>query len=1158
MDQLKFKALVIFNHDFQLGSSQIAKYVKDINHKNKTRGVLGVNNIPNLFKICTDQKMCSWEMLPNMLESYDQNVQVYIDYCYNSKLNNYTKFYADLEWDDPNSIKTLDSIIDMIMRTYSMSTRPKFTLAGYGTKSAIDKFIPNCKYTNGVLGKESVYSNDNDSIVYLETHPDNEIDHKLSCHVIFYNVFVAIDSFTTHVMNVSNNFEGYTDPSVYTTNRKFRLPCSVKPTSKQYPNQDDPILVNKAVNFNNIKDFDFTTVVKYWCIGSISTKLSVPELEKLGIIIIGDKSTTTNLNNPDLKIIDCHYDQTKSNGNGTATEHSKYTWNDREIQNMVDLLRRGKSNRSYLYVDPDTFTICDVPDGVCNNPDINNAIMLLPFKANGCFGFISELFELSYGAKHHKFINFPYEILQSECYKWYEHRCKEHTRFEEFDDFWEEITHIFDICDPEVEDYDHSAVAHLKNLWYKVVYPDEHTEFEGIKSNWFELHSKLRSSKYVNVSKKTAEKMKTIVTMFMTSYPNYCKSFKYNNETFDQLKLEVYQIQAKYIDDIVRRSIKAYGEQLSSDNDSKEKFLKSIYAILDNIANVMRQAKFYQDCYMYNKINNTTPMFYQLVDLKYYKMTTYNGEIQYSDSSETEALSILKNKRIVENLPKFGSHDEFKLDIKSILMKQYEEEFKQSNEFKELTKMYQTNGYSINSLFEEMYDRWMNVYRQTFENDDDCDFCLSWYSYKLRNVVIDRNMLNYGRSDCLKSSLFQMISHYGYDFSIMLGDTINKDFDAPFYDHSAVLIDEIERMSQKEIDILVNRIKALYGTKKIDVADKNVKRHTVNRRVDYDMATNDTNDVLSKFTKHEGSSDALTKRICIISRKSLPKELIYDHNKFPDFKNGNIYLLYRFIKKLAEEYNAKPLEWMHSYKSETRDSEILSGIIRGNSDLISAEIYNDSMTEYGRSELIETVLKIAKLTRRKSNDETIARDKFNSRSFDMSRTGLDKLAKYCNEKFDIVPFEPIKNLFEFLNNYKTKIGIEFQFNKKSGLCRITGENLDKLIQEFSEISYSDLYFFNEEGQTMSPTDRVTAFNKLMENYNHADEESAQDNSNSTQVKQEPVQVKQEQFQQQPVKQEIVFTDEYESYESEEETQLIECNNDSDSESDGNFDSSEEY
>ena len=412
-------------------------------------------------------------------------------------------------------------------------------------------------------------------------------------------------------------------------------------------------------------------------------------------------------------------------------------------------------------------------------------------------------------------------------------------------------------------------------------------------------------------------------------------------------------------------------------------------------------------------------------------------------------------------------------------------------------------------------------------------------------------MLNYGRSDCLKSSLFQMISHYGYDFSIMLGDTINKDFDAPFYDHSAVLIDEIERMSQKEIDILVNRIKALYGTKKIDVADKNVKRHTVNRRVDYDMATNDTNDVLSKFTKHEGSSDALTKRICIISRKSLPKELIYDHNKFPDFKNGNIYLLYRFIKKLAEEYNAKPLEWMHSYKSETKDSEILSGIIRGNSDLISAEIYNDSMTEYGRSELIETVLKIAKLTKRNSNDETIARDKFNSRSFDMSRTNLDKLAKYCSEKFDIVPFEPIKNLFEFLNNYKTKIGIEFKFNKKSGLCRITGENLDKLIQQFSEISYSDLYFFNEDAQTKSSSERITAFNKLMEKYNHADEESAQDNSNSTQVEQKPVQVKQEQVQQQPVKQEIVFTDEYESYESEEETQLIECNNDSDSESDQN-------
>lgn len=968
----------------------------------------------------------------------------------------YLRFYMDVEFDEiDDKFINWDQITDNLKSLYPHTFEDAiYGLAGYATENGfnsmfegfIDKFH---KRTNN--GVTYYYCISDKLIAYIEIRPSKEqAGHEISFHGTCTNVvFSVVNNTINHIHEKAYaGFYKGLDEAVYTKWRPFRPPTSIK-----YNHKDDSKTriknADKAVNLKNL-DKHLKKIFPDSDIVELKTNIFFPGFIKF--------ESATSLFTNHL------YELTEKDFTGKFSE--KIPENLRTLRATKDSIIRNIDRRVIgLKVDVKKYNGDLLKMVKSEKPQfiIKNNSIFSCFNATGTTQFVAALHEFSYD----NHIYAPIAEFDYQCKIWYELSAltEKHNSYRTFKEF---IDHVHDtfIIDEVPLSTKYSITKHISNAFHKALYPN--SSYNSLMSTWKKIEGKLSTKKIW--TKKHSEIAKQFIEQIMlytnpTSFDDDYIKEKYDNmfkiyvptdddngkymyikDASDNFIITHSELVVQYIRSLINCLNEKYNIQ------SIEAFENYLHTYLESWDNKLRCNMFasnYIDGYIDKSISG---LYYKTEDThSLYKVMSYedNGvfKVRHIESSKANYFDDGYNDYDYKNLPIFISKNYVLTNLHERCIEKLYKEYITYEKNPDLlddpdkVKMYDS--------FEYAKKQWLKYLRKTFTCDDDFNYYLSWYHYKLNNKVVDRNMLNYGNQDCLKSTLANMIIDAGFDFDISTcSDFIDK-FDYSVMNHTATLLEELEQLEPSECSGLIKKLKGLFKTNDIRTQDKNVKRFTIDRRVDFDITTNDSTYIASKLFAI--CPNAITKRICVIERKSLDEKIIRNENKFPNVRNNEFWnrlmvswIKYEFNTDANKGYKLLTLNEMLSYKSSYKSVELIKEIKDNQHTKISRDMFienssiNTKFSNTGKLCNLAMVIKDIVTPYRKQ--------------YELKLVGLKDLYEFISKRYNVEIFSKPDNMVNVVKNFKDSYDIVI---KNSGShYRLDIDNLDKLVRSFCDYSYS--------------------------------------------------------------------------------------------------------
>ena len=981
-----------------------------------------------------------------------------------------------------------DNLQCMFGSQFQQSDKPViYSMIGYSTIEAFNMFFKDIKDSFKDIQYEDVdiqtktpktfkakYLIDESHIFIIELRDNKEeAGHVFSAHIVPVNAFFNIDDFT-HLEIHKYDFYGC-DPLVYTRYRNMRCQWSVKcrmfSDSKTHKRGEYEGLkltqsYNKAVHHKGIiKSLmsDCQNAADIWCKLFLAGYYTYDELpsdfEQKYIVINfnGFATQTTSLIPEELK------ERAKNNRIKRIPVASKKINN-----NLIDDINQFTPLHLLLA------GVRQCNDGNCYLYFKDHSIFEI-FNYKSCYGFVGNMRQLY----HDNIIYFPYDSFYDEVKKWYNQTEHKHSLDDELIPALTEdnVKLIEEI--PKIEGA--SSLNKLRNLYYNYLY--QNNSFLEVEEAFKSVKEKLYKKK-----KCTSKEVDLIKSVIRETVANLTEFQGYDYDDVDHFKPLINEPEFKPLLDMNVAEIEHHSEMVSILNLKDDWILIHYKQVLERLNIIFKQVHErnhedsivkknimdYIETYVIDKWYNEllqimlenkykTSLATGIYDKLYYTVNRkqYYHIVKQKTKSKEIVEHIEENKEdVIANLTPKGSKKIVSIDLLNLIADytSQEELLDKLQQYKQEYILGKINSLRLDKFLESsvetpyygMLQKWLVQYRNTFTCEDDFNFCLSWYAHKLNGECLDRHMLNYGNADCLKSTLCDMCERAGYDFYSVNSHQFVDKFNASFKDHTALCIEEFEKLDKEACGQFVEEIKAMYGKDTIVVQDKNVKSHRIIHRIDYDITTNETSyAAINIFT---GNVQAVLKRICPIERKPLSQTVIQDKELFPVIKDDPTALTF-FMYWLKNVYPKWSKERILKYRINVSQVELARDVQESKYTKLTDVNY----TNEGRYSVINGVRQLVK--------ERQGKYYLQFGQIKLFRSNVLK-----NLNIEIYPeFNNISELKQFM---KSDLDIQFSFHSNQMI--VTKENLDKWFNSFSLVTYDELHVFEDDDHTYYKTPDWTA------------------------------------------------------------------------------------
>lgn len=269
------------------------------------------------------------------------------------------------------------------------------------------------------------------------------------------------------------------------------------------------------------------------------------------------------------------------------------------------------------------------------------------------------------------------------------------------------------------------------------------------------------------------------------------------------------------------------------------------------------------------------------------------------------------------------------------------------NEHKYKIKRIQHNYNLLNNdKMNEINDKvklFLKYFKQTFINEDEFKFYLSYYSTKInKRTTLNKGLINQGTEtagahNSLKTFFNDLFNDY---LTIVSADVnnINKALNGGYFEGDLCIIEETPK-NIKDINNLINVLKMYSSKEYLTIEKKGMNPIIVKNKCDIIINSNHT---LANLFNNKLDCEALLKRFKIIQRKSLKSEYFnkgHELNELLDYIKGNDmfkYALYTYVKKYGDDDYYK-------YKNVYNHIE---------------ELYKESANEENTNDKLETKLNL--------------------------------------------------------------------------------------------------------------------------------------------------------------------------------------------------------
>ena len=192
--------------------------------------------------------------------------------------------------------------------------------------------------------------------------------------------------------------------------------------------------------------------------------------------------------------------------------------------------------------------------------------------------------------------------------------------------------------------------------------------------------------------------------------------------------------------------------------------------------------------------------------------------------------------------------------------------------------------------------KWLEVFKKTFKSEDMYNYYMSFFHYKLNGVRLNKNILNIGEKNCLKTAFVEYFQDF-YDVSKATGEQFTGRFNGEILSHSLILIDEVQGLNPVEISKFIRNIKDYTSSKYASSERKGKDLTQIKSKFDFIINTN--SDALPTKLLADNEAEPMLKRLKLIERVSLPDDVLANPEKFEIVENNlpYQYQLYHYIKK---------------------------------------------------------------------------------------------------------------------------------------------------------------------------------------------------------------------------------------------------------------------
>ena len=335
------------------------------------------------------------------------------------------------------------------------------------------------------------------------------------------------------------------------------------------------------------------------------------------------------------------------------------------------------------------------------------------------------------------------------------------------------------------------------------------------------------------------------------------------------------------------------------------------YDILKTFKNdVSKDYKIIYNCY--KTVENEKAIYYPYLNKTFANITQFRNYFKLNGTKANE---------IFDKLVCFDNEHKFK--VKRI-----------KHDYNEL------NNNNINIINDKL-KLFLKYFGETFNNEEDYKFYLSYYSVKLnKKTTLNKGLINQGTEtagahNSLKTYFNDLLNDY---LNIVSADVnnINKALNGGYFIGDLCIIEETPRHI-KDINNLINVLKMYSSKEYLTLELKGCNPITVENKCDIIINSNHT---LANLFNNKLDCEALLKRFKIIQRKSLKSEYFnkgHELNELLDYIKGNTmfkYALYKYILNYGDDYYYK-------YKNVYNHIE---------------ELYNSSSNEENTNDKLQTKL----------------------------------------------------------------------------------------------------------------------------------------------------------------------------------------------------------
>ena len=339
-------------------------------------------------------------------------------------------------------------------------------------------------------------------------------------------------------------------------------------------------------------------------------------------------------------------------------------------------------------------------------------------------------------------------------------------------------------------------------------------------------------------------------------------------------------------------------------------------------------------------------------------------------------------------------------------------------------------------------EKWMNIFKDSFDSQDMFRWYMSWFHHKFNNKLINKNILNIGDKNCLKTSFIEYFSLM-FDIRKATARQVIGQFNGTIIEGKIVFIDEIQDLSEKDKTDFIQFVKNNTSTDIVS-GEKKFENVETNKEKTFDMIMNTNIWSLPNELFSSSEADKMLKRIKIIKRKELPIEILKDTDKFPDIQKdvGYKYQLYKFIKNWGFK-DITPIS-----EKDMRLDETPTEFEKMYKDINTQE--SPKLDSFNFSEELKQN-KIIKFSKDKRYTFTFTEFKHYFETHKEEQIEANIRAKKGKE-----------NLMVYLNKYGITFDSKSRFDKK--------EDVDKFIEHFTEFkTYEEIMNYGKSTQQNDET-----------------------------------------------------------------------------------------